>query len=121
MDGEQKTLGKKNEELAQKFREKSKNHQKLQQLYTSLKQQHMASGLEVAADHDAEHALQAAAGGEYNMSNHRNGPQMQSRAGSYGSGGSGGRRQNVNAWETQGHGSRPGFQTSCKGGCLSFR
>ena len=111
MHVEQKTLEQKNHDLAEAFREKSKNQQQLQKLYQQLKQQQVAAGLEFAADHDAEQVLQAAGGG-FAGGNHRTGGQPQTR-GSNGSGGSGGRR-NSNNWNNQPQGSRAGLQSSRK-------
>ena len=111
---QQEQLESKNQELARHFREKSSQQQKLHKMYMTLKQQQIAAGMEVAGDYDAEHVLQAAATGPHNSSTHRNGPPMQTRAGSHGSGGSGGLRQNVHGWENQAQSSRRGYQTSRK-------
>lgn len=106
---EQKTLEQKNLELADKFREKCKGQQQLQKLYQSLKQQQLAAGMELAAEHDADHVLQEAGMG-YRLSAHRIGQPMHSR-GSNGSGGSGGRSRTIHAWENQ-HVSRAGLQSA---------
>ena len=106
MHVEQKSLEQKNNDLAGAFREKAKNQQQLQKLYQSLKQQQLATGMELAADHDAEHVLHAAGLG------HRNDRHMQSRAGSNGSGGSGGHNRTVHPWEQMQQGSRGGLQTA---------
>ncbi|KAK5115659.1 hypothetical protein LTR85_009830 [Meristemomyces frigidus] len=107
MHTEQKALEQKNHELAGAFREKAKHQQQLQKLYQSLKQQQLAAGMELAAEHDAEHFLQAAG----QQGHHRNDRHMQSRSGSNGSGEGGGRSRTIHAWENQ-MGSRAGLQSS---------
>ena len=109
---EQKKLESQNHELGNAYREKAKQQGQLQKLYTSLKHQQVAAGLELAADDDAENVLQAATTGPYNTSTDRNGQPMQSRAGSKGSRGSGGRRQNVHPWENPAQNNRAGLQSS---------
>ena len=111
---EQKKLEDKNLELAEHYREKSKKQAQLQRMYNTLKQQQVAAGLELAADHDADNGLHAAASGPYNTSTHRARQPMQNRAGSNDSAGSGGRRQNVHGWENQAPGNRAGLQSSRK-------
>ena len=105
---EQKKLEEKNHELAERFREKAKNQAQLQRLYTSLKQQQVAHGMELAAEHDADNVLHAVA------SNNRGGQPLHSRAGSNNSGGSGNRRQNLQGWDSHGQGNRHGLQSSRK-------
>ena len=107
MHVEHKSLEQKNHELAGAFREKAKHQQQLQKLYTQLKQQQIAAGMEFAAEHDAENVLHAVGGGQSGNANYR--PQMPSRASSIGSGG---RRNTVNPWQNQAQGSRGGYQTS---------
>lgn len=114
MQLDQQKLESKNQELAGHLKGRMKQHQTLQKMYTSLKQQQIAAGMESAADYDAENVLHAAATGSSKISTHRNGQAMYSRAGSHGSGESGGHRQHVNAWGSQAQGNRPGFQTSCE-------
>ena len=87
---EQKALEEKNHQLVEAFREKSKTQQQLQKLYQTLKQQQLAAGMELAADHDAEHALKAA---DVAQRDHRF---RQSRACSRGSGGGLGQSRTVN-------------------------
>lgn len=108
MHAEQGALEKKNHELGDHLREKLKTHQQLQKLYQSLKQQQLAAGLELAAEHDAEHFLQnAGRDGHY-----RNDRTMQSRSGSNGSGGKGGPSRSIHAWENQMQDSRAGMESS---------
>lgn len=107
MHVEQKGLEQKNHNLAEKFREKAKNQQQLQKLYQSLKQQQLAAGMELAAEHDAEHVLQSAGLVHSRHERHMQHP----RAGSNASGGSDGRSRTIDAWENQ-MGSRAGLQTS---------
>ncbi|EMC91898.1 hypothetical protein BAUCODRAFT_58923, partial [Baudoinia panamericana UAMH 10762] len=57
MHAEQKQLQQKNRDLAEAFREKAKHQQHLQKLYQSLKQEQLAAGMELAAEHDADHTL----------------------------------------------------------------
>ncbi|KAI6805734.1 hypothetical protein KC332_g15555 [Hortaea werneckii] len=90
MHMEQKALEEKNHQLVEAFREKSKTQQQLQKLYQTLKQQQLAAGMEIAADHDAEHTLNAA---DVAQRDHRF---RQSRAGSRGSGGGLGQSRTVN-------------------------
>ncbi|KAI6798893.1 hypothetical protein KC363_g2298 [Hortaea werneckii] len=90
MHMEQKALEEKNHQLVDAFREKSKTQQQLQKLYQTLKQQQLAAGMEIAADHDAEHTLNAA---DVAQRDHRF---RQSRAGSRGSGGGLGQSRTVN-------------------------
>jgi len=105
---EQKNLEQKNYELNNDIKLKSKNHEQLSKMYHSLKRQQMAPGLELAAEHDAEHVLHTAnAGGQ------RNGQVMHSR-GSGGSGQSGGASRTIEAWQQQGRGARHGMQVSRK-------
>ena len=108
---EKKSLEDRNQELQTAYREKAKKQQEIHKLYTALKHQQAAAGMEVAADHDAENVLQAAATGSYNNATHRNGQPVQSRAGSDGSGG---RRQNTHAWDNRGQGNRNGLQSARK-------
>lgn len=110
MHTEQKILEQKNKELADKFKEKAKQQQLLQKLYQGLKAQQLATGIELAAEHDAEHVLQAAGSATYNDSARRGGQHMHSRANSYGSGG---RSRTIDAWQNQVYGGiRDGMQTS---------
>lgn len=92
---EQKALEEKNHQLVEAFREKSKTQQQLQKLYQTLKQQQLAAGMEIAADHDAEHTLKAA---DVAQRDHRF---RQSRAGSRGSGGGLGQSRTVNDFAAQ--------------------
>ena len=111
---EQKELENKNHELVEKYREKSKQQNRMQQLYTTLKQQQLAAGMELAAEHDAENVLHGAGGAVHNQSNYRNGQPLQSRN-SNGSAGNGGRRNGIQAWQNdQPQGSRAGLHTSRK-------
>lgn len=107
MQLEQNALEKKNQELADAFREKAKNQQQLQKLYTALKQQQLAAGMELAAEHDAEHVLNTVAAGSYTTAHHRD-AQPPRRSGSNGSGG---RPRVMNRWE-QPYESRAHVQTS---------
>ena len=109
MQLEQKNLEQKCEKLHESNREKEKAKQQLQRLYISLKQQHVAAGLEVAAEHDADNVLGAA---QYNTANHPNGPSRVSRAGSKGSGHGGERHNPAGFWQTGGQGSRAGLQSA---------
>ncbi|KAI7184833.1 hypothetical protein KC343_g9078 [Hortaea werneckii] len=95
MHMEQKALEEKNHQLVEAFREKSKTQQQLQKLYQTLKQQQLAAGMEIAADHDAEHTLKAA---DVAQRDHRF---RQSRAGSRGSGGGLGQSRTVNDFAAQ--------------------
>ncbi|KAI7303269.1 hypothetical protein KC315_g15771 [Hortaea werneckii] len=95
MHMEQKALEEKNHQLVEAFREKSKTQQQLQKLYQTLKQQQLAAGMELAADHDAEHALKAA---DVAQRDHRF---RQSRAGSRGSGSGLGQSRTVNDFAAQ--------------------
>jgi hypothetical protein len=88
------------------FRERSKKYQKLQQTYQALKQKQLETGIEIAADYEAEDVIQAAAAGPYNMHHNRHGQPMPARNGSGGSGGSSGRRQTINAWPSQAQNTR---------------
>lgn len=110
MHVEQKNLEQKNHDLAEAFREKAKNQQQLQAMYSKLKQQQMASGMAYAAQDDAEQTLQAASGDFLN--NKRAGQQVHGRVGSGGNGGSGGRRATANAWENQAQNTRNGLHSS---------
>ena len=100
---EQKSLEEKNAALQANYRSKAKEHQHISKLYNKLKQQQVAGGLELAAEHDAEDVLQGVG--------HRSAP-LQSRAGSHGSAASGGHRQTkFGAWEQQQYGGdRGGIQ-----------
>ena len=103
MHEEQKTLEEKNDELAKAFREKAKGQAQLQKLCSSLKQQQVAAGMQLAAEHDAENAIQTAGDAHLNINTHRNGQPSRSR-GSHGSSGNGNGlrgRQHVKPWETQ--------------------
>ena len=114
MHMEQKDLEQKNHELVEKYREKSKQQNRMQQLYTTLKQQQLAAGMELAAEHDAENVLHGAGAGGHNQSNYRNGQPLQSRN-SNDSAGSGGRRNGMQAWQNdQAQGDRAGLHTSRK-------
>ncbi|RMX99793.1 hypothetical protein D0866_16007 [Hortaea werneckii] len=95
MHMEQKALEEKNHQLVEAFREKSKTQQQLQKLYQTLKQQQLAAGMEIAADHDAEHTLKAA---DVAQRDHRF---RQSRAGSRGSGGGLGQSRTVHDFAAQ--------------------
>jgi E3 ubiquitin-protein ligase CCNP1IP1 len=120
MHVEQKTLEQKNHDLAEAFREKSKNQQQLQKLYQQLKQEQLAAGMELAAEHDADHVLRAAGLGQYAKTNTHASHQAQVHSGSNGSGsGSGGRIRNINSWENQPQGSRAGLGTARKQPCHS--
>ena len=113
MQVEQKTLEQKCDKLAESCREKDKAKQQLQKLYTSLKQQQIAPGMEVAAEHYAENVLDAAHSN--NANTHRNGQLRPTRAGSIGSGGSGGRQQQqAYPWQNRVQGSRAGIQSARK-------
>lgn len=98
---DQKNLAQKNHELVEKYREKAKNHQQLEKLYNSLKQQQLASGIELAAEHDAENVIMNAGGIPLNNNARPHEHVMHSRAGSRGSGSSGRRRQHAQHWESQ--------------------
>lgn len=104
MQVEQKGLEKKNRDLAEAYREKAKSQQQLMKLYQSLKQQQLAAGMELAADHDAEHVLRTA-GVEGQRSRHSH-----SRADSHGSRGSGGRSRAIHEYENHIQGGRSGLQ-----------
>ncbi len=115
MHDEKKKLEEKNEKLAEAYREKGKKQQQLQRLYTQLKQQQLAAGLEVAANFDADNVLNDIATAPRNNnanSNNRGGVPLQSRAGSNGSSGKGGRRNNAYAWESNPPDYRTGLQTA---------
>jgi len=112
MHAEQKALEQKNYELGERYKEKSKQQQQTQKLYTLLKSQQLAAGYEIAADHDADYVLREA--GHAQHGNHRGHQPMQSR-GSNGSRGSGGQSRTIQAWEQQQQqvpGSRVGLQSS---------
>ncbi|KAK3707504.1 hypothetical protein LTR37_012146 [Vermiconidia calcicola] len=109
---EQKQLESKNQELAAAYREKAKKQQQLHSLYQKLKNQQLEAGMEVAADYDADHVLQNAATGAFNVPNPRNGQPLRSRAESNGSGGNGARRVKPNKWNGHPQNNRPGFQSS---------
>ena len=111
---EQKQLESKNQELAAAYREKAKKQQQLHSLYQKLKNQQLEAGMEVAADYDADHVLQNAATGAFNVPNPRNGQPLRSRAESNGSGGNGARRVKPNKWNGHPQNNRPGFQSSRK-------
>lgn len=113
MQLEQKTLEQKCDKLAESCREKERVKQKLQKLYASLKQQHVAAGMEVAADHDAENVLEAA---HHNTTNYWNEQPKPSRAHSNASGGSGRRPHQANAWQNRVQGSRAGLQSARESG-----
>lgn len=107
---EQRSLEQKNHELQEHYRSKAKRHQQTMDLYNRLKAQQIASGLEVAAEHEADGAVQAAG---------ISGPSKHSRAGSGGSGGNRGepRRSKFGAWEQQQYGGghdRAGLQSARK-------
>ncbi len=105
-------LEKKNRALSEAFKEKSRTQAQLQKLYTTLKQQQIAGGIELAAEHDAENALHA---GQYPTASRQGGLPVHSRAGSGGSGGGGAQaRQATRPWESQFQGSRNGLQTARK-------
>lgn len=86
----------------------------LQNIYHKLKQKHMAAGLEVAADYDADNVLEAA---NYNNAGGRDGQARAGRAGSNGSRGSGGHPNPANLWQNRVEGSRAGLQSARKS-CL---
>lgn len=103
---DQKNLEQKNHELQEQYRNKAKSAHQLQRMYNKLKQQQVAGGLELAAEHEAEDTVHIAG---------NRGAPMHSRAGSGHSGNSGGRHQTkFGAWEQQqyGCGARPGLQTA---------
>lgn len=105
MHTEQKNLEQKNHELQEQYRNKAKTAGSLQKLYNKLKQQQVAGGLELAAEHEAEGALQVAG---------VRGAPLHSRAGSGHSGNRAGRQQtNFGAWEQQQYGGvRGGLQSA---------
>ncbi|KAH9845015.1 chiasma assembly [Teratosphaeria destructans] len=110
---EQKELEQKNHDLGEAYRDKSKQQQQLQRLYTSMKQQQLAAGIELAAEHNAEHVLQSAGVGKQAKGNAHDRHRL-NRAGSNGSGGSGGQSRTIHQWESrqqQAQGSRAGFGT----------
>lgn len=110
MQLEQQSLEQKCDKLNESCREKEKAKQKYQKLYTTLKEQHHAAGIELQADHDADNVLEAA---QYNTAKHQNGQPVQSRAGSTGSRGRNGGRQNpANIWQTNMPGSRANLQSA---------
>lgn len=112
MQVEQKNLEHKCEKLHQQNIEKDRSKKGVADLYQKLKQQQMAAGIEIAADHDAENVLEAA---HYNTTNHRNVQQRTGRAGSNGSHGSGARAQATNYdWQNRVEGSRTGLQSARK-------
>ncbi|KAK3651539.1 hypothetical protein LTR56_005681 [Elasticomyces elasticus] len=111
MHVDQKALEQKNHDLAERYKDKSKQQQSLQRLYNDLKQQQNAAGLELAAEHQAEHTLRAAGLVQNPQRHQRGGQPMQSR-GSNGSNGSGGQSRTIQAWEQQNTGSRMGLQTA---------
>ena len=114
MHVEQKNLAQKNNELAEAYSKKARSQSQLQRLYTSLKQQQVAAGMELAADHDAENVLHAAGLDTFNHATHRNGHPLQSRN-SHGSEGSGRRRRTDYTWENNlPQGSRAGLQSARK-------
>ena len=93
MQLEHKELESKNHELQDRYREKARNQAQLNKLYQTLKQQQIASGMEAAVDHDAEHVLHSVATGQRGPSQYQH-----SRVRSNGSGsGSGTRRSNNGA------------------------
>lgn len=100
---QQQELEKKNQDLVNHFRDKSKKHQKLLGEFQKIKQQQFAAGIESAADHEADDVLQAAATVGHNPHQHRHGQPMPSRAGSNGSGG---RHPQGNTWPNQAQGGR---------------
>ena len=112
MREEKKKLEEKNQKLAEAYREKGKKQQQLQRLYDQLKQQQLAAGLEVAASFDADNVLHDVATAPRNNTNHRGGVPLQSRAGSNGSGGKDGLRNNANAWGSCPPNYRAGLQSS---------
>ena len=112
MHDEKRKLEEKNEKLAEAYREKGKKQQQLQRLYTQLKQQQMAAGLEVAADCDATHVLNDVTTAPRHENTQRGGVPLPSRAGSNGSGGKAPYRANSNAWQSHPADYRPGFQSS---------
>ncbi|TKA33678.1 hypothetical protein B0A50_00514 [Salinomyces thailandicus] len=112
MHVEQKSLEQKNHDLASAFREKAKGQQQLQKLYQSLKQQQLAAGMELAAEHDAEHFLQAAGTRQRHGNNGRSDGHVHNRAGSTGSGHDGGRSRAIHDYATHIQGSRHGLQSS---------
>ncbi|KAF2739975.1 hypothetical protein EJ04DRAFT_483472 [Polyplosphaeria fusca] len=65
MHGEQMSLENKNEELVNAFREKSKTHNQVQQLYQRLKAQLMSNQVTDAAGEQADFALQNARADRY--------------------------------------------------------
>ncbi len=95
MQLEQKRLEDKNNTLLDAYKEKSKKQQQLQR---QLKQQQMASGLELAADVDAENVLNHATALPHQDLGHRPGQAAYSRGGSGGSGGKRNPSNNVGAY-----------------------
>jgi E3 ubiquitin-protein ligase CCNP1IP1 len=114
MHMEQKKLEEKNQSLIDAFKEKSKKQQQLQKMYTQLKQQQMAAGLEVAADYDADNVLHNAAAATHNDAGYRDGRAAHGRSGS---GGSGGKRNNTAAWTHTAPNNRAGMQSSRRYWC----
>lgn len=109
MQLEQKSLEQKCDKLYESCREKEKSKNTIQQMYTKLKQQHQAAGMEIAADHDADNVLEAA---HYNHANDLNGQHTTARANSNGSRRSGGRPNATNLWQNRVEGSRAGLQSA---------
>ncbi|TKA65283.1 hypothetical protein B0A55_09535 [Friedmanniomyces simplex] len=113
MHVDQKALEQKNHDLAEKYKEKTKQQQQLLRRFHEIRHQQSTSGLEMAADHDADQAVRAAASRQNAPGSHHNrsGQPVHSR-GSNGSGGSGGYSRTIQAWEQQSAGGRAGLQTS---------
>lgn len=107
MQIEQKSLEQKNHELQEQYRSKAKSQRQIHHMYTKLKQQQVAGGLELAAEHEAEDTLQVAG---------NRGAPLHSRTGSGHSGNSGGRHQTkFDVWEEQQYGGdRSGLQGASK-------
>lgn len=103
MQLEQQSLEQKCDKLNESCREKERAKQKYHKMYTTLKEQHHAAGIELQADHDAENVLEAA---HYNTAKHQTGQPVHSRAGSNGSGRSGGRSNSTTVWQARMQGSR---------------
>lgn len=107
MQIEQKNLEQKNHELQVQYRSKARSQKRIQTLYEKLKQQQVAGGLELAAEHAAEDTLQVAG---------MRGAPLHSRTGSGHSGNSGGRRQTkFDVWEQQQYGGDRGGLQSASG------
>jgi len=103
---QQQDMERRNGELAEKLKEKTRSEQKLRVLYQQIKGQQLSAGIELAAEHDAENALHAAG---HDATARHGGQPLQSRAGSNGSSG---RSRTIDAWHEQVSGSRAGLQTS---------